>query len=76
MHFTEAGVEEFLGFLKTNKLSIRHFSGLFAPSIAKGAADPLSFSTLSHWDNQESLDQYRQSELFGKSMGSGENFIF
>jgi heme oxygenase (mycobilin-producing) len=69
MHFTEAGVEEFLEIFETNKLSIRNFPGCSHLQLLKDVDDPLCFSTLSYWDKQESLDNYRQSELFGKVWG-------
>ena len=69
MHFTEAGVDEFLEIFNANKTSIRNFPGCTHLQLLKDSDDPLCFSTLSHWDSQESLDQYRQSELFGKVWG-------
>ena len=69
MHFTEAGVEEFLEIFNSNKNSIRNFSGCSHLQLLKDEADPLCYTTLSHWDKQESLDHYRQSELFGKVWG-------
>ena len=69
MHFTEAVVDEFLEIFNANKTSIRNFQGCTHLQLLKDSEDPLCFSTLSHWDSQESLDQYRQSELFGKVWG-------
>ena len=64
MHFTEAGVEEFLDIFEANKTSIRNFSGCTHLQLLKDSEDPLCYTTLSYWDKQESLDFYRQSELF------------
>ncbi len=69
MHFTEAGVEEFLDIFEANKTSIRNFSGCTHLQLLKDSEDPLCYTTLSYWDKQESLDFYRQSELFGKVWG-------
>jgi quinol monooxygenase YgiN len=69
MHFSEAGVEEFLEIFDRNKEAIRNFKGCTHLQLMKDADDPLCYTTLSHWNNQESLDLYRQSELFGKVWG-------
>ncbi|MEK6780581.1 MAG: antibiotic biosynthesis monooxygenase family protein [Bacteroidota bacterium] len=69
MHFTKAGVEEFLEIFEANKTSIRNFLGCTHLQLLKDADDPLCYTTFSTWDKQESLDLYRQSELFGKVWG-------
>ncbi len=69
MHFTEAGVTEFLEIFESNKVAIRNFSGCTHLQLLKDADDQLCYTTLSYWNNQESLDLYRQSELFGKVWG-------
>jgi heme-degrading monooxygenase HmoA len=38
--------------------------------LLKDIDDPLTYTTLSHWDDTESLEAYRKSELFGKVWGS------
>jgi heme-degrading monooxygenase HmoA len=70
MHFTEAGVEEFLTVFGENKIAIRNFPGCSHLQLLKDTDDPLCFSTLSYWDKPESLENYRKSELFGKVWGS------
>ena len=69
MHFTEAGVEEFLEIFDENKEAIRNFPGCSHLQLLKDADDSLCYSTLSHWDKSESLENYRKSELFGKVWG-------
>ncbi len=69
MHFSEAGMEEFLEIFDRNKEAIRNFKGCTHLQLLKDADDPLCYTTLSHWDKQESLDLYRQSDLFGKVWG-------
>ena len=69
MHFTEAGVEEFLEIFDENKEAIRNFPGCSHLQLLKDADDSLCYSTLSHWDKTESLENYRKSELFGKVWG-------
>jgi heme oxygenase (mycobilin-producing) len=69
MHFTEAGVEEFLDIFDQNKIAIRNFPGCSHLQLLKDAKDETIFTTLSHWDNEKSLDAYRKSELFGSVWG-------
>jgi quinol monooxygenase YgiN len=69
MHFTDAGVEEFLEIFKAHKEAIRHFPGCTHLQLLKDAEDPNCFSTLSHWNGPGDLENYRKSELFGSVWG-------
>ena len=69
MHFTEAGVSEFLEIFNSNKLAIRSFPGCTHLELLKETDDDTVFATLSHWENQQSLENYRKSELFSSVWG-------
>lgn len=69
MHFTDAGVEEFLEIFNSNKIAIRNFPGCTHLQLLKDADDPNTYSTLSHWNSQQDLENYRKSELFGSVWG-------
>ena len=69
MHFTEAGVEEFLDIFSQHKTAIRNFPGCTHLKLLKDAEDPLCYTTLSHWNDVADLDNYRKSELFGSVWG-------
>ena len=69
MHFTEAGVEEFLEIFHRNKEAIRNFSGCSHLQLLKDHDDPTCFATLSHWEDTTFLDSYRKSELFSQVWG-------
>jgi heme-degrading monooxygenase HmoA len=69
MHFTEAGVDEFLEIFNQNKNAIRNFPGCSHLQLLKDHHDTNCYTTLSHWDNITSLDNYRKSELFGRVWG-------
>ena len=69
MHFTEAGVEEFLSIFEANKVAIRNFEGCTHLELLKDMEDPFTYTTLSYWDGPQYLEKYRQSELFGKVWG-------
>ena len=70
MHFTEAGVEEFLAVFNHNKTQIRDFPGCTHLELLKDVNDPTIYTTLSHWDNEHSLENYRQSALFASVWGT------
>ena len=69
MHFTDAGVEEFLEIFNANKTAIRNFPGCSHLQLLKDADDPNTYTTLSYWDKPMSLENYRKSELFGSVWG-------
>ncbi|MCZ8354495.1 MAG: antibiotic biosynthesis monooxygenase [Cyclobacteriaceae bacterium] len=69
MHFTEAGVEEFLQVFNDHKTQIRNFPGCTHLQLLKDVNDPTVYTTLSHWNSEEDLEHYRQSALFGKVWG-------
>ena len=69
MHFTEAGVEEFLQIFNKHKEAIRNFPGCLHLQLLKDSDDETIYTTLSHWDKVDSLENYRKSELFGQVWG-------
>lgn len=69
MHFTDAGVEEFLEIFNANKAAIRNFSGCSHLELLRDLRDPNTYTTLSYWADEDSLNRYRQSELFGSVWG-------
>ena len=69
MHFTEAGVEEFLQIFNENKQAIRYFDGCTHLQLLKDFDDPLTYTTLSYWEEAQKLENYRKSELFNKVWG-------
>lgn len=69
MHFSEAGVEEFLEIFNRNKVAIRNFPGCTHLELLKDAEDSYTYTTLSHWDDERSLEAYRKSELFSSVWG-------
>lgn len=70
MHFTEAGVEEFLSVFNANKSAIRNFPGCSHLELLRDKDDDTVFTTLSYWDREESLEAYRKSPLFSKVWGT------
>jgi heme oxygenase (mycobilin-producing) len=68
MHFTEAGVDEFLQVFNENKQAIRNFDGCTHLELLKDE-EPDTYITLSYWKDAECLERYRKSELFGSVWG-------
>lgn len=75
MHFTEAGVEEFLDIFRRHESAIRNFPGCLHLELLKDVDEPNTYATLSHWADRESLDQYRHSELFSRVWGQVKNLF-
>jgi quinol monooxygenase YgiN len=69
MHFTELGVDEFLAIFNKNKQAIRNFPGCTHLELLRDPDNASMFTTLSHWDDEQSLENYRKSELFGAVWG-------
>lgn len=69
MHFTKAGVDEFLSIFNTNREAIRNFEGCIHLELLRDLDDELAFTTVSYWTDNESLDRYRKSELFASVWG-------
>jgi quinol monooxygenase YgiN len=69
MHFTEAGLQEFLEIFHANKIAIRNFEGCTHLELLKDLDNEFIYTTLSHWRDDESLDRYRKSELFASVWG-------
>lgn len=69
MHFTEAGVDEFLEIFNANKEAIRNFEGCTHLELLKDAEDETIYTTLSHWRDPACLESYRKSALFGSVWG-------
>jgi heme oxygenase (mycobilin-producing) len=70
MHFTENGVEEFLTIFNKYKHQIRNFPGCTHLELLKDTDNPFIYTTLSHWQDEASLTNYRKSELFASVWGT------
>jgi heme-degrading monooxygenase HmoA len=64
MEFEEDRVPEFLKIFAASRKKIRSFSGCLHLQLLQGESDPSVFFTYSHWDNQNDLNTYRNSDLF------------
>jgi heme-degrading monooxygenase HmoA len=62
-------VDEFLEIFNANKIAIRNFPGCTHLQLLKDADDSNTYTTLSYWNDAQSLENYRKSELFGSVWG-------
>ena len=59
--------DDFIHIFETSKTHIRAMSGCQHLELWRDIAQPTVFFTLSHWDTEGSLNDYRKSELFGRT---------
>ncbi len=64
MTFKEDCVADFLENFEKNKVAIRNFPGCEHLELWEDENEKNIFLTFSHWQSEEALNQYRDSELF------------
>ncbi len=66
MTFQMDKIDDFVQIFDKNKEAIRNQTGCLHLELWQDKDQPNIFSTYSLWENEECLNQYRQSETFGK----------
>jgi len=66
MTFQKDKVEDFLKLFDATKQRIRHFEGCQHLDLLQDYNQSNIFSTYSIWENEEALNKYRDSALFGE----------
>ena len=64
MTFKPEKVDQFLEVFNTSKSKIRNFPGCNHLELHRDYHNEHIFSTYSHWDSDEELENYRHSDLF------------
>jgi len=64
MEFEEERVPDFLKLFAASREKISAFPGCTHLQLLQGEADPCVFFTYSHWQGEEDLNTYRNSDLF------------
>lgn len=64
MTFDPTKVNEFLDIFERSKNEIRKMEGCTHLELMKDCDHENGFSTVSHWENEEALNNYRNSEIF------------
>lgn len=67
MTFQPDKVADFLAIFRSSQPLIRNFSGCQHLELLQDLQHPAVYSTLSHWESADALENYRQSELFRKT---------
>ncbi|PCJ81465.1 MAG: antibiotic biosynthesis monooxygenase [Bacteroidetes bacterium] len=65
MTFSEETISEFEAVFLEYEVDISSQPGCMSLELVKDVNNPLVRATVSRWDNEESLNNYRKSELFG-----------
>ncbi len=64
LRFRESEIPSFLNNFEKVKSDIRAFKGCLYLELLQDAEDPTIFFTHSHWESNEDLQGYRNSDLF------------
>lgn len=67
MHFHPEHVVRFRQIFNESCEAIRTTHGCRYLELCQSTLDPGSLTTISHWDSEEELNAYRQSDLFQKT---------
>lgn len=66
LEFQPEHIEEFLNFFDTIKEIVNTFPGCNGMKLYRDISQPTVVMTYSHWENEEALDKYRNSNEFSK----------
>ncbi|MCH4823895.1 antibiotic biosynthesis monooxygenase [Gramella lutea] len=75
MGFQPDKIDEFLWNFEENKAKIRGFEGCEFLELYRGKDNTNQFFTYSYWKDEESLENYRNSELF-KNVWASTKILF
>tara|TARA_R110002049_G_scaffold282328_1_gene462149 strand:- start:27 stop:314 length:288 start_codon:yes stop_codon:yes gene_type:complete len=62
--FQEEYINDFITIFKESKELIRNFEGVKKLELLRCSTNGNVFFTHSHWESEDALEKYRQSELF------------
>ena len=66
LEFQEERTQDFLDFFDTIKHIVNEFPGCYGMKLYQDINRPNIVMTYSHWDHEDSLNNYRNSEQFGQ----------
>ena len=66
MTFEKENIPSFERIFKASSPRIRNFPGCRYLELLQDADNPEVFFTYSHWESEEALQAYRESEFFGE----------
>lgn len=65
LEFQEDKIADFLSFFETIKHKVNTFPGCYGMKLYQDINAPSTVMTYSHWESNEDLNKYRDSETFG-----------
>lgn len=66
LEFQDDKIDDFLTFFETIKHVVNEFPGCYGMKLYQDIDQPTIVMTYSHWESQQDLNNYRDSEQFGK----------
>ncbi len=66
MTFKAENIEDFKALFNANRSHIAGFEGCSHVELLQDQSNPCIFFTYSNWENEASVENYRQSELFAR----------
>jgi quinol monooxygenase YgiN len=66
LHFQADKIDDFLTFFETIKWQVAKQPNCFGMKLLRDKNNPSIVFTYSKWENEEALNTYRDSELFGQ----------
>ena len=66
LEFQDDKIDDFLAFFETIKHVVNEFPGCYGMKLYQDIDQPTIVMTYSHWESQQDLNNYRDSEQFGK----------
>lgn len=65
LHFHPEKINDFLSFFDTVNQVVNNFEGCLGMRLTQDIHRPEIVFTISHWETEEALNNYRDSEAFG-----------
>jgi quinol monooxygenase YgiN len=66
LEFEDDKIDDFLSFFETIKHIVNEFPGCYGMKLYQDIDHPQIVMTYSHWESQDDLNNYRNSDSFGK----------
>ena len=64
LQFQKDKLDDFLFIFNQTKTKVSNFEGCLGMQLVQDLANPAVFFTYSHWESEQALSNYRQSDVF------------
>jgi quinol monooxygenase YgiN len=75
MTFRPDAADDFIGIFNATQSRIAAFEGCNSVKVFRDATKQNVFFTISEWESEEVLENYRESELFEQVWGKAKNYF-